>query len=303
MSPDVDEASSLAEPLAVWALFGVVAFAIAVTYSRLPPDVFFHVSEGGVEGGLGRALVFLNFPTALVAIALVAFAVDRVGSPLVDQLGLVAVALSLVVAVPGVVERDDLDAKPANLVPALGVALALALTLYASRRTGVGKPTGRLPGDPIRLAFALVLLLAAVPWIAAELGFYAGLDGVFMADEVVPEPGDPDLRAVHLGHHHGLDGVLFAVTALALSREVGRLRAPRLRLVLAFYLGLMLVYGLANALQDFWLEQLYKRGATSFRFPSTLQPDLGPEWLGIVLATVAIYALVGRPVALRRREL
>ncbi len=73
--------------------------------------------------------------------------------------------------------------------------------------------------------------------------------------------------------------------------------------MLAFYLGLMLVYGFANALQDFWLEQLSKRGTTSFRFPSAPKPDLGPEWLGIVLATVATYALVGRPVALGRREL
>ena len=303
MRSDADRGPSLLEALGVWALFGVVAVAVAVTYARLPPDVLFHVSEGGLKGGLGRALVFLNFPTALVAMALVAFAADRIGSRSARALALAAVALCLVVAVPGVVERDDLDAKPANVVPALGVALALALTIYAGRRTGVGPPASRLPGDPVRLALALALVLAATPWIGAELGFYSGLGGLFMAGEVFPEPGDPDLRAVHLGHHHGLDGVLLALTALALSREVARLRSRRLRLVLAFYLGLMLVYGLANALQDFWLEQLYKRGATGFRFPSVLQPGLGPAWLGIVLAAAAVYVLVGRPVALRRREL
>ncbi|MDQ3859327.1 MAG: hypothetical protein M3327_12940 [Actinomycetota bacterium] len=303
MTREADDGSSLVEPLGVWALFGVVAVAVAATYARLPPDVFLNVSEDGVEGGVGRTLVFLNFPTALVAMALVAFAADRIATRVAGALALAAVALCLVVAVPGVVEQDDLDAKPGNIVPALGVSLAFALTIYACRRSGVGTPPRRLPGDPIRLALALALVLAAVPWIAAELGLYAGLGGVFMAGEVVPEPGHPDIRAVHLGHHHGLDGVLLVLSALALSREVGRLRARRLRVVLAFYLGLMLVYGLANALQDFWQEQLYKRGAISFRLPSMLQPDLGPAWLGIVLATAGVYALVGRPVALRRREL
>ncbi|MDQ3866804.1 MAG: hypothetical protein M3304_08235 [Actinomycetota bacterium] len=303
MTREADDGSSLVEPLAVWALFGVVAVAVAVTYARLPPDVLFNVREDGVGAGLGRTLVFLNFPTALVAMALVAFAADRIATRVARALAIAAVALCLVVAVPGVVEQDDLDAKPANIVPALGVALAFALTIAAWRRTGAGAPPGRLPGDPIRVAVALALVLAAAPWIAAEIGVYAGLGGVFMAGEVVPEPGHPGLRAVHLGHHHGLDGVLLALSALALSREVGRLRARRLRVMLAFYLGLMLVYGLANALQDFWLEQLYKRGATSFRFPSMLQPDLSSAWLGILLATAAVYALVGRPVALRRREL
>jgi len=28
---------------------------------------------------------------------------------------------------------------------------------------------------------------------------------------LVPEPGHPNLRAVHLGHHHGLDGTLLAL--------------------------------------------------------------------------------------------
>ena len=302
-----DGGSSLVEPLAVWALYGMVALAVLVTYWRIPPEELYNVSEGGAAGALGYTLVFLNFPTALAVLAVLPFVADRLRGGAARALVVLAAALCLVVAVPGVVEQDDLDAKAINALPALGVVLAFALTLVALVREGTPGPRGWLPGDPVRIVLAVLLAVAAIPWIGAELGFYVSsaplLGSVFLAGEVFPEPGHPDLRAVHLGHHHGTSGVLFALTALALSREVGRLRARRLRLVLAAYLALMLVYGLANALQDFWLEQVYKRGATSFRFPGMLRPDLGPEWLGIVLATAALYALVGRPVALRRREL
>jgi hypothetical protein len=288
----------------VWALFALVAVSVAVTYARLPPERFFNVSEGGIAGGLGRALVFLNFPTALAALALVAVAADRLRGHLADGLALLAALLCLAVAVPGVVEEDDLDAKAANAVPALGVALALGLTLAGAAGRGLVRPAPWQAADWARLAVGVVAALAAVPWLVAELGFYVsdlpGLGAVFLAEEVVPEPGRPQLRAVHLGHHHGLDGVLFALTALALSRELPRLRRPRLRLVLAAYLSLMLVYGLANALQDFWLEQLWKRDAVAFRFPDLLRPGLRPEWAAIVVASAAVYAFLLRPTWTRR---
>ena len=82
-----------------------------------------------------------------------------------------------------------------------------------------------------------------------------------MSGEVITE-GEA-AAAVHLGDHHGTDGILLAWTALALSRTVPTMpRAPQDRAV--FYLCLMLVYGLALALEDFWHEQLVKR--TSRRF-------------------------------------
>jgi hypothetical protein len=293
-----DDGPSLVEAFAVWALFALAAAVVAVTYARLPTADLYNVSESGLAGGFGRALVFLNFPTTLVALALVAFPVDRLRSRAADAAALVAVALCLVVAVPGVVEEDDLDAKAANAIPALGVAIALGLTLVAFARTGSPPRERRVAGDRVRVVLAAVLIGASLPWIAAELGFYVddlpGVEPIFLADEVVPEPDHPELRAVHVGHHHGTDGVLLALAALALSRSAMRVRRPRLRTALTAYLALMLVYGLANALQDFWLEQLVKRGTTSFRFPDMLRPDLGPEWLGILLASAAVYALLVR---------
>jgi hypothetical protein len=296
---------SLGGVLAVWGLVLLAAAAVAVTYSRLPPSEFYNVSEGGVDGGFGRALVYLNFPVALIAIAVVALVADRLDERKYDAAAVAAVALCLVVSAPGVVEQSDLDAKAANAVPALGVLLALLLTLVAVARRGVGASVRWTTGDWARAAVVAVLALAAIPWVFAEVGFYVSdvpaLGAVFLADEIVPEPGNPDLRAVHLGHHHGTDGVLFTLTALLLSRELRAMRRPVLRAVLGAYLSLMLVYGLANALEDFWLEQVVKRDATSFKLPGMLRPELAPEWAAIVVAAVSVYALLFRPTKPRLR--
>jgi hypothetical protein len=65
---------------AVWALFSVVAAEILVTYSRLPARELYHVSRSGLTAGASRALVFLNFPLALVAIPILAFLSQRLAS-------------------------------------------------------------------------------------------------------------------------------------------------------------------------------------------------------------------------------
>jgi hypothetical protein len=143
-----------------------------------------------------------------------------------------------------------------------------------------------------------VIVLASLPWIFAELGAYAGgvprRGAVFMSDEPTPEPGHPTLKAVHLGHHHGFDGALVALSALALSRVVTSVRTRPLRLALGFYVSLMLVYGLANALQDFWLEQLVKRGTTSLKLPTMTVPGLSWAWAAILAAALLIHFAAGR---------
>ena len=64
------------EAVTVWLLWALVLVAIAVTYTRLDPEQLYHVSREGLDGGLSRVLVALNFPIALVAIALVLVALD-----------------------------------------------------------------------------------------------------------------------------------------------------------------------------------------------------------------------------------
>ena len=196
-----------------------------------------------------------------------------------------AVTLCAVTALPGVVDQGDLDARWINALPALGVALALALTVRAVRKDGASF-VRRARGDPLRLVLGVALVLLALPWLAAETGFYFPGD-VFLGEEM-PPVRDEGIAAVHLGFHHGMGGVELALSALLLSRvPAGQ--------VLRGYLSLMLAYGLANAVQDGWNEQLWKRGTVDHHIESLLRPELSLGWLTILAGAAAIYVLWFRP--------
>ncbi len=77
MTAQRDDGPGLVEVLAVWALWLATAAAIFVTYARFPAEEFYHVSRSGLGGGASRALVFLNFPLAFAAIALLAVVLAR----------------------------------------------------------------------------------------------------------------------------------------------------------------------------------------------------------------------------------
>jgi hypothetical protein len=292
-----DEASrpGLVEVLIVWGMFGVVAVEVLVAYARLPVHDLYNVSETGLAGGAGRALVFANYPTALVAIGILVVVAQRLRRRWATVCALVGAVLCAAVAWPGVVEQADLDAKPANALAAIGVGIALVLTCVSLARDGVGGSARFGSWDLVRIWFAVVIVFAALPWIAAENGFslegVPGLGSLYMTGEVFPEPGHPDMLAVHHGHHHGMDGTLFALTAVVLSRVPPSLRGRGSRIGFGLYLSLMLVYGLTNAVQDFWYEQLVKRGTLEARIPSVIVPALTPAWLALLVAAVLIYFL------------
>lgn len=268
------------EALAAWLAIAGMAAAVLVTYARLPPAELYNVSEDGLALGLGRTLVLLNFPIALAAVPLALIAAAMLARSAATAAALLVVASACFV--PFVVEQADLDAKPANAIPAAGVGIALLLTLAAARGGRRPAPV-RLAGDRLRVALALLLVLIAVPWIFAELGFYA--PDPILADE--PSPDEP-LAAVHLGHHHGTDGVLLALLALALSRVPPRLPGRWLPGVISAYLALMLAYGVANGMQDAWFEQVVKRGTTDHALPSFLLPALDPAWAILVAAAALV---------------
>jgi hypothetical protein len=115
------------------------------------------------------------------------------------------------------------------------------------------------------------------------------LGRIFLAKQLSPSVvGEPSLHAVHLGRHHGMDGVLLAISALLLSRVPRQIASRVRRIAFTAYLSLMLVYGLANALQDFWTEQLVKRGTTSLKIPSLIRPEASWAWVAIIAATFLI---------------
>jgi hypothetical protein len=189
---------------------------------------------------------------------------------------------------PGVVNQYDLDARAVNALAAAGVGLAVVLSLAA------GLWRERVRVEPAAAAFAAVLLLLAIPWLAADLGFH--LDGVpvlrrlFLTGKVVGVRA-----AVHLGHHHGMDGVLLTLAALLLVPLARRAATPALRLLVGLYLGLEIAYGLANGAQDWWLEQVAKRGWTTHVMPGVLRPAATLPWLGIAIAAAVFAALILRP--------
>ena len=275
--------STARELRVVWALVVATAVAVLVTYARLPADELYHVSRNGVRGGLSRVLVDLNFPDALIALAALGVVAPYLPRAARALAGLAA-ALCVVVVVPGVVSQHDLDAKWLNAVPAIGVALALPLTLLAR-----GVPAVRdRRGDPVRIVLAAGLVILSAPWIAAELGFY--LDGVpvlgwlFQTGEIVSYRGNAPHPAVHHGVHHGLQGLLLVGTALLLSRIPNRI---------SLFLALMTAYGIGNIANDAWLEQVVKRGWTTWEIPNVLRPSLTIAWGVIVLGAAALYVASG----------
>lgn len=284
--------SSLADVAVVWVILAVVALEVLATYTRIPVQELYRVRGGGIAGGAGRTLAFIGFPVGLAAIAMLPILGDRAGRKVTALAVAAAAALAGAIAWPGALDEAGLDAAPARALAAVGVALTLTLTLIAVARGELGR-FGREPGDRVRIAVAIALLFIALPWMAADLGLSLDrvptLSGIFQTDALARQPGRPGLHpAVHDGHHHGMDGVLLALTALLLSRALTHVRHRRLRGALAVYLAFLFVYGAANALQDAWLEQIVKRGWTSHALPMMLVPSASAAWVVIVGVTAAM---------------
>ena len=267
-------------------MWGAIALAVLVTYSWVDPTETYHVSREGLVGGLSRALTVVNFPLALVAIALALIAMAALP---ITAWWAAGPLIALCATIPLFNEQSNLDAHWGNAIPAVGVLGSLVLTVAAVRRAGAPL-AARRPWDGWRTALAVVVVLVSLPWITAELGFHFPGD-FFMGEELGREKDGTFIAAVHLGHHHGTDGAVLLLTALLLSRVF--VPASRLRIVTFAYLGLMLAYGGVNFVQDAWNEQLVKRGWTDASIPSALLPSFEPIWAVIVgLAVVATIVLL-----------
>jgi hypothetical protein len=71
---------------------------------------------------------------------------------------------------------------------------------------------------------------------------------------------------------------------------VPSLRRRRLRIAVGAYLALMASYGVANIANDFWTEQMVKRGWASRQIPNVLHPSLTVAWGLIVLGAALLFA-------------
>ena len=117
------------------------------------------------------------------------------------------------------------------------------------------------------------------------------LDVLVDMRRVAPDTDGLPIAAVHLGHHHGFDGALVALSALLLSRP--RLRRGTTARVTVAVTALALAYGIVNCVQDAWNEQLVKRGTLDWKIPDAILPSLSWIWL-VILVLAALTALALR---------
>lgn len=272
----------LGEALCVWGLYAADAAAIATFAARLPVSSR-DDRPGGAAVGVRQLAVFLRHPFAPAAVPLGALAFGRSGRQRAPGALGRALAAGIGVGVRASLTRPDAGVAAA----AAAVAGALALTVEATVRRGIGGVAPRRRGDGLRGALGLGLLVVAHPWVLADLGVAVGdvplLGAVFLSRQRLP-PGAAG-PAVHLGHHHGMDGALLAWTGLALSRQIAAVPPGPLRESLSSTLAGLTVYGLARAGEDVWYEQVVKRGWTTRRLPSLVRSGrpVGPRaWAGLV---------------------
>jgi len=160
----------------------------------------------------------------------------------------------------------DLGARLLNVIAALGVATAIALTVIATRETSWWTHGSR-PFDRHRWTIVAITVFFSLTWIAAHLGFYLP-DFGFITEGPITGSDGPVNTAVHLGHHHGFDVALILISALSLSRASVNLGV--LGSVTTGFVSLMAAYGAITFVQDLRHEQIDKRGWVEWDLPDAL---------------------------------
>ena len=61
--------------------------------------------------------------------------------------------------------------------------------------------------------------------------------------------------------------------------------------MLGAYLALVLCYGAVNIANDFWLEQVVKRGWTNWEVPDVTTPKASLAWGVVVAAAVVVFSV------------
>ena len=83
-------------------------------------------------------------------------------------------------------------------------------------------------------------------------------------------------------------------SALSSSRAVSPGSPKRAFAYRSCSISVLFAYGTENAVQDFWGEQIVKRGWTTAALPETLFPRASLAWAVLLLAGLAVAALSSR---------
>jgi len=274
--------------------YAVVAASIAVTESRLAASgraaPVWPVGHRSVMRFLGHPWLPAMAPLAGISVARLHDARAPYG---VSALAGGTSAWSLAMLTTGISPVQPIDRLAAVLVGS-----GTGVIVSAARRFGVDFAPYPLPGDAFRLVLGGVVVTGAMPWILADLGVYAGdipgLRTVFLSRD---SPLDPGFAAVHLGHHHGMDGTLLTLTALLASRQLFALPAGLPREMLSLATSSLLIYGLSRWGEDLWNEQVVKRGWTQRKLPIVVRqgrPEGRRVWLGLCALAVVGHAVWSR---------
>src|SRR3989344_3602655 len=121
-----------------------------------------------------------------------------------------------------------------------------------------------------------VVVFVSIPWILAVPGIFVSdipvLNIFFIGSQ--DYGGKP---SVHLGTHHGFEG-FFTVTAMILVFTTAKyLYDKRLKIIAGLGASFLLVLGLYNLIEDFFVEQIYKRGLITTNFLP--YPGSNPEFV------------------------
>ncbi|MFX1450588.1 MAG: hypothetical protein ACFFCM_07085 [Promethearchaeota archaeon] len=121
--------------------------------------------------------------------------------------------------------------------------------------------------DYIRVIVLSVAFFFALPWLFAIHGIFisdiSGLNLIFLGGQpgiLGTNPFDYIYPSVHLGLHHGTDGYLHISYAIIFSILIFKMKNPVIRNISIFGMGFLASYGLIAYLEDFFHEQIIKRG-------------------------------------------
>ncbi len=287
----------LAEVIGAWGLLGLDAVAIYRLYAGSLDAPGLMRRRTGREAGIDQLLALGRHPGLPVAIGVMPITMCRlerrdrlpVALGAVAAGGMAALALDRMRTVESVISRDDVLAASV-IVAALGMTAGSALT------GGIGPLRGIGDRDTARVIIATGLVTHGLPWLLADLGIYAGdlpgLGRVVLSRQLLPEGAS--WPAVHLGHHHGLDGTLLGLAALILSRSLPDVRPVALREGLSLYVAFLLVHGTTRAAEDGWNEQVVKRGWSRRRVPLIVarrRPVRPRLWAGMLGCAAVIHVV------------
>jgi len=134
----------------------------------------------------------------------------------------------------------------------------------------------------------IVTAFISIPWFLANLGLFATdipvLNYIFLGVEDFN--GYP---SVHLGGHHGYKGAATFFLMILVFTTARYFYDKRIRAITGLTASYLLVWGFYNMFEDFFVEQLYKRGLIERIIP---QPGPDFEMLFPLYFIVALFIYI-----------